>query len=56
VPTPLPDDAPIALAPHYRVIRNPPNEFYLTTDTDEVRLTGQLFGDLSAYLDATMTE
>ena len=55
MPTPLPDDALIALAPHCRVIRTPPNEIYLITDTDEVRLTGELFCDLAVHLDGTMT-
>ena len=55
VPTALPDDAVIALAPHCRVIRKPPNEIYLITDADELRLTGELFCDLAAHLDGTLT-
>ena len=55
MPAPLADDALIALAPHCRVVRTPPNEFYLITDVDELRLTGELFCDLAAHLDGTMT-
>lgn len=55
MPTPLADDALIALAPHCRVVRTPPNEFYLITDVDELRLTGELFCDLAAHLDGTLT-
>lgn len=55
MPTPLADDALIALAPHCRVVRTPPTEFYLITDVDELRLTGELFCDLAAHLDGTMT-
>ena len=55
MPTNLADDALIALAPHCRVVRTPPNEFYLITDVDELRLTGELFTDLAAHLDGTMT-
>ena len=55
MPAPLADDALIALAPHCRVIRTPPNEIYLITDNDELRLTGELFCDLAAHLDGTMT-
>jgi len=55
VPTNLADDALIALAPHCKVVRTPPNEFYLITDVDELRLTGELFCDLAAHLDGTMT-
>ncbi|MFM1917588.1 MAG: hypothetical protein RJB01_1103 [Actinomycetota bacterium] len=53
--SPLEPDALIALAPHCRVIRTPPTEIYLITDTDELRLTGELFCDLAAHLDGTMT-
>ncbi|MFM7146819.1 MAG: TOMM precursor leader peptide-binding protein [Actinomycetales bacterium] len=53
MPTPLPADALIALAPHCRVIRTPPAEVYLITDIDELRLTGELFCDLAAHLDGT---
>lgn len=52
--SPLATDALISLAPHCRVIRTPPNEIYLITDTDELRLTGELFCDLAAHLDGTM--
>lgn len=55
MPSPLAADALISLAPHCRVIRTPPNEIYLITDTDELRLTGELFCDLAAHLDGTMT-
>ncbi len=55
VPSPLSDDALVALAPHCRVIRTPPREIYLITDTDELRLTGELFCDLAAHLDGSLT-
>lgn len=55
MPRPLAPDALISLAPHCRVIRTPPNEIYLITDIDELRLTGELFCDLAAHLDGTKT-
>lgn len=55
MPSPLATDAPVSIAPHLRVIRKPPTEIYLISDTDEVRLTGELFCDLAAYLDGKLT-
>ena len=55
MPAPLTNDALVSLAPHCKVVRTPPNEFYLITDVDELRLTGELFCDLAAHLNGTMT-
>lgn len=55
MPQPLADDALIALSPHCRVIRRPPAEIFVISDTEELRLSGELFCDLAAHLDGSMT-
>ena len=53
--TSLGADARIALSPHCRVIRQPPAEIYVINDSDEVRLSGELFCDLAEFLDGSLT-
>ena len=43
------------LAPHCRVITVPPDAIVIVSDVDDLRLTGELFSDLSRHLDGTRT-
>jgi oxazoline/thiazoline synthase len=52
---PLAPEARVALAPHCRVIRQPPADIYVISDADELRLTGELFCALAEHLDGSLT-